>query len=90
MLDREQLTLVDCDDYYVRLVGRRWGHLANVRCLARAILGSGFVPEGATTEFDSVVCVNALERWEQPGRRAKLGFSGVGGDCVLVPASPCS
>ena len=30
LLDREQLTLVDFDEYYVRHLSRRWGHLENV------------------------------------------------------------
>lgn len=85
LLGRELLTLVDVDDYYVRLVGRRWGHLENVRVL-KGDLEDPALYEKLDAPYDSVVSVNVLEHLDSP-EIAIRGFVEVlrpGGHAVMV------
>ncbi|CAN5321705.1 hypothetical protein BH18ACT5_BH18ACT5_16380 [soil metagenome] len=90
LLDREQLTLVDVDDYYVRLIRRRWGHLENVEIL-KGDLEDPSLYEKLEGPFDNIVNINVLEHLDDPGSAVR-GFARVlrpGGTIfVLVPAHP--
>jgi glycosyltransferase involved in cell wall biosynthesis/phospholipid N-methyltransferase len=87
LLDREQLTIVDFDPYYVRLLDRRWGHLENVTVI-KGDLEDPDLYEKLEGPFDSVVCINVLEHLDNPVQAVK-GFAEVlrpGGHAfVLVP-----
>ena len=88
LLNREQLTLIDRDEYYVRLMGRRWGHLENVQVVS-GDLEDPVLYEKLDGPFDSVVSINVLEHLESP-ESAMRGFLEVlrpGGHAVIsVPA----
>ena len=90
LLDREQLTLIDVDEYYVRLVGRRWGHLENVSVLKGDLESPGLY-EKLEGPFDSVVSINVLEHLDAP-EVAVQGFAEVlradGYAVILVPGHP--
>jgi len=88
LLDRQQLTLVDADAYYVRLLDRRWGHLENVR-VVQGDLQEPSLYEKLGGPFDTVLSVNVLEHLDRP-EMAVRGFAEVlspsGCAVILVPA----
>jgi len=87
LLDRDQLTLVDFDDYYVRMIDRRWGHLENVRVVKGDLEDQGLY-EKLDQPYDSVVSINVLEHLDNPAA-ALAGFEEVlrpgGYAVILVP-----
>jgi len=87
LLDRNSLNVVDIDEFHVRSISKRFGHLENVN------ISIGDLESPATyTELsgmDSVLCVNVLEHLDKPDV-ALEGFHGAlrpgGHALVLVPA----
>jgi 2-polyprenyl-3-methyl-5-hydroxy-6-metoxy-1,4-benzoquinol methylase len=88
LLDRESLVAVDRDEFYVRSLDRKWGHLANLTVMA-ADLNDEAVFEKLGADFDSVIAINVLEHLAEPvvtvKRFAELLRPG-GALLVLVPA----
>jgi glycosyltransferase involved in cell wall biosynthesis len=90
LLERERLVCLDNDSFYVEMIRRRYGHLANVDVhdMSLAKLSR---PALEPERLDTVICINVLEHIEE--EQAVLdGFHdvlGPGGHAiVLVPAHP--
>jgi len=91
LLDREGLTCVDVDPFYVERLSRRHGHLSNVsfhevdlgeldRCTALQ-----------QANLDTIVCINVLEHIEDDARVLRNFFQVLrpgGHALLLVPANP--
>jgi glycosyltransferase involved in cell wall biosynthesis len=90
LLDRERLVALDRDEFYVRNIERKWGHLANVSVFA-GDLEDPAVYDKISDSFDTVVAVNVLEHLRGPaevlGRWSEL-LNPRGTVAVLVPAHP--
>jgi len=90
LLDRERLVCLDNDPFYVEVIRRRYGHLANVDVhdMSLASLGTS---QYEHEQFDTVVCINVLEHIEEE-QDVLRGFRDVlepgGHAIVLVPAHP--
>jgi SAM-dependent methyltransferase len=87
LLGRKRLHAVDIDPFYVADLGRRYGHLANVR-VAKSDLED---PEtyDDLAGFDSVVCINVLEHLDHPDRTLAGFWRALrpgGAALILVPA----
>lgn len=65
LLDRERLICTDADPFFIEMIGRRFGHLENVRLMwadpARASDDDALRDE----RIDSIVCCNVLEHVER-------------------------
>ena len=63
LLAKERVVVTEKDPFYVRILDRRWGHLANIEVVNQDPSVAGFGKKHAE-QFDTVICVNTLE-WEQ-------------------------
>jgi glycosyltransferase involved in cell wall biosynthesis len=88
LLGKELLTLVDIDDYYIRMIDRRWGHLENVQII-KGDLEDSALYEKLDSPYDTVVSINVLEHLAHP-ELALQGFHEVlspgGTAIILLPA----
>lgn len=90
LLDRERLVCLDNDPFYVEVIRRRYGHLANVNVHEMSL--AELCEDSLKAErLDTVVCINVLEHIEQE-MDVLRGFHGVlepgGHAIILVPAHP--
>ncbi len=90
LLDRERLVCLDNDPFYVEVIRRRYGHLANidVHDMSLTKIANSTLQE---ERLDTVVCINVLEHIEEELDTLR-GFHDVlepgGHAIVLVPAHP--
>jgi glycosyltransferase involved in cell wall biosynthesis len=90
LLDRERLVCLDNDPFYVEVIRRRYGHLAN---MAAHDMSLTEIADSSLRDerLDTVVCINVLEHIEAE-EDVLRGFHDVleagGHAIVLVPAHP--
>lgn len=90
LLDRERLVCLDNDPFYVEVIRRRYGHLAN---MATHDMSLTEIADSSLRDerLDTVVCINVLEHIEAE-EDVLRGFHDVleagGHAIVLVPAHP--
>jgi glycosyltransferase involved in cell wall biosynthesis len=91
LLDRERLVCVDADSFYVEMIGRRFGHMENVRAFEGDLTSDACAAEVAPENIDTIISLNVLEHIEAD-RKVLDQFVKVvrpgGHVVVLVPAHP--
>jgi glycosyltransferase involved in cell wall biosynthesis len=91
LLDRQRLVCLDYDPFYVEVIHRRYGHLANVKVRAMDLARAGDDPRLREEKLDTVICLNVLEHIEDDQRTLEgfYNFLEPGGHAIiLVPAHP--
>jgi glycosyltransferase involved in cell wall biosynthesis len=89
LLSKERLVCVDYDRFYVEMIGRRFGHLENVRTLEMDL--SRPSPGVEREQLDTVISLNVVEHIENDGAALKHFYDILepgGHAIVLVPAHP--
>ena len=61
LLDADRLVAADADPFYVEMIGRRFGHLENVRALPMDLARPTDYDALAGERIDTVLCLNVLE-----------------------------
>jgi SAM-dependent methyltransferase len=91
LLDRERLVCVDADPFYVEMIGRRFGHMENVRAFEGDLTSAACAAEVAPENIDTIISLNVLEHIEADRtvleQFVKIVRPG-GHVVVLVPAHP--
>jgi glycosyltransferase involved in cell wall biosynthesis len=91
LLDRERLVCADHDPYYVEMLDRRYGHLANVRTLRMDLADAASVAAIGPERPDTIVSLNVVEHIERDQEVLENFFAVLepgGHAIVLVPAHP--
>ncbi|HEX2420989.1 MAG TPA: glycosyltransferase [Acidimicrobiia bacterium] len=89
LLDRTRLVLADDSRVHLETLQRRYGHLENISFVHG--IGDGLKVECNKAEIDTVICLDALQRVDQPVELlTKLAgcFSGQGRIVIHVPQGP--
>jgi glycosyltransferase involved in cell wall biosynthesis len=90
-LDRDRLLCLDNDRLYTEMIGRHYGHLANVSVHDADLQQLKHYPDICEARPDTVICINVLEHIEKDEETLR-GFYDVlppgGHAIILVPAHP--
>ena len=91
LLDRSRLVCADLDDFYVEMIGRRFGHLENIRTIKTDLATQDVLDKVTPEKVDSIICLNVIEHI--PDDEAVLAnfyklLSPGGHAIILVPAHP--
>jgi glycosyltransferase involved in cell wall biosynthesis len=61
LLDSDRLVAADFDEFYVEMIGRRFGHLENFRTLRMDLTRAADYERLADEAIDTIICLNVLE-----------------------------
>lgn len=91
LLDRTRLVCADLDDFYVEMIGRRFGHLENVKTIKTDLATHEVIESVDGEKVDTIICLNVIEHI--PDDEAVLkNFHNLltpgGHAIILVPAHP--
>jgi glycosyltransferase involved in cell wall biosynthesis len=91
LLDRSRLVCADLDDFYVEMIGRRFGHLENIRTIKTDLATQDVIDKVEPEKIDSIICLNVIEHI--PDDEAVLAnfyklLTPGGHAIILVPAHP--
>ena len=89
LLDREQLTCVDIDDFYVDRIQHRFGHLENFDSFKMDLTNPDDYSQVASRKPDSIISINVVEHLENDQQVLTSMHDSIqpGGHCaILVPA----
>ncbi len=91
LLDRERLVCVDYDPFYVEMIGRRFGHMENVKAFQGDLTTDACAAQVEPERVDTIISLNVLEHIEAD-RAVLEHFQRVlepgGHAVVLVPCHP--
>lgn len=91
LLDKQKLICADNDQFYVKMVSRRFGHLENVATLQMDLAVKAQYDGLKAEEIDTIVCLNVLEHIENDRDVLKNFFDLLkpgGHAIILVPFHP--
>ncbi|HEY2157381.1 MAG TPA: bifunctional glycosyltransferase/class I SAM-dependent methyltransferase [Isosphaeraceae bacterium] len=91
LLDSDRLVVSDVDPFYAEMIGRRFGHMDNVRTVRMDLTKAGDYEQLAGESLDTIICLNVLEHIGDDEDVLRHFYRALGpGDhaIVLVPQHP--
>jgi glycosyltransferase involved in cell wall biosynthesis len=91
LLDRSRLVCADLDDFYVEMIGRRFGHLENIKTIKTDLATHDVLNMVESEKIDSIICLNVIEHIPDDGAVLRNFYKLLtpgGHAIILVPAHP--